>query len=88
MLWHPECNTNNMYITNEQDLIISYCRADKDAVSCEGSINVSHILTCVLTPPQPTRDAGTFATPATPVGVGFHQRWRAAGRRRLREDGG
>lgn len=50
MLWHPECNTNNMYITSEQDLIISYCRADKEALSCEASINVSHILTCVLSP--------------------------------------
>lgn len=50
MLWHPECDTNNhMYITSEQDLIISYCRADKEASSCEGSINVSHILTCVFT---------------------------------------
>ena len=24
-LWHPDCNTNNIYITSQQDLIISYC---------------------------------------------------------------
>lgn len=26
MLWHPDCNTNNIYITSSQDLIISYCK--------------------------------------------------------------
>ena len=26
-LWHPDCNTNNIYITSAQDLIISYCRS-------------------------------------------------------------
>lgn len=25
-LWHPNCNTNNIYITADQDLIISYCK--------------------------------------------------------------
>ena len=48
---HPDCNTNNIYITSQQDLIISYCR-DKSArgddddsdSSALGSINVSNIL--------------------------------------------
>ncbi|KAK1288212.1 hypothetical protein QJS10_CPB19g01946 [Acorus calamus] len=26
LLWHPDCNTNNIYITSDQDLIISYCK--------------------------------------------------------------
>uniref|UniRef100_A0A7S3PMT1 Transducin/WD40 repeat-like superfamily protein n=1 Tax=Aplanochytrium stocchinoi TaxID=215587 RepID=A0A7S3PMT1_9STRA len=29
MLWHPDCNTNNIYITSQQDLIISYCKNKK-----------------------------------------------------------
>ncbi|KMZ62762.1 hypothetical protein ZOSMA_449G00020 [Zostera marina] len=33
LLWHPDCNTNNIYITSDQDLIISYCK-----VNCENSI--------------------------------------------------
>jgi len=48
---HPDCNTNNIYITSQQDLIISYCRDksaggdDDDADSSGlGSINVSNIL--------------------------------------------
>ncbi|KAL1360205.1 uncharacterized protein LOC130977046 [Arachis stenosperma] len=49
LLWHPDCNTNNIYITSDQDLIISYCRADSDVQWLEGnaagSINVSNILT-------------------------------------------
>ncbi|KAK7294928.1 hypothetical protein RJT34_17827 [Clitoria ternatea] len=47
-LWHPDCNTNNIYITSDQDLIISYCKADTDDQWMEGSagsINVSNILT-------------------------------------------
>ncbi|RWW35208.1 hypothetical protein BHE74_00059888, partial [Ensete ventricosum] len=28
LLWHPDCNTNNIYITSDQDLIISYCKAE------------------------------------------------------------
>ncbi|CAA6658695.1 unnamed protein product [Spirodela intermedia] len=47
LLWHPDCNTNNIYITSDQDLIISYCKAEE---GCEddgevGSINMSNILT-------------------------------------------
>jgi len=48
LLWHPDCNTNNIYITSDQDLIISYCKADSDDMLLEGnagSINVSNILT-------------------------------------------
>lgn len=48
LLWHPDCNTNNIYITSDQDLIISYCKshlltcAEEERV---GSINISNILT-------------------------------------------
>lgn len=48
LLWHPDCNTNNIYITSDQDLIISYCKADTDDPLSEanaGSINISNILT-------------------------------------------
>ncbi|WJX82385.1 hypothetical protein P8452_65153 [Trifolium repens] len=48
LLWHPDCNTNNIYITSDQDLIISYCKADSEDQWMEanaGSINVSNILT-------------------------------------------
>ncbi|CAK9198733.1 unnamed protein product [Sphagnum troendelagicum] len=47
LLWYPDCNTNNIYITSEQDLIISYCKAhaDKTADEAVGSINISNILT-------------------------------------------
>lgn len=47
-LWHPDCNTNNIYITSDQDLIISYCKAESDDQWIEGnvgSINISNILT-------------------------------------------
>ena len=30
LLWHPDCNTNNIYITSGQDLIISYCKVNSD----------------------------------------------------------
>ena len=48
-LWHPDCNTNNIYITSQQDLIISYCKCgdgvDEDGPDANlGSINVSNIL--------------------------------------------
>lgn len=41
-LWHPDCNTNNIYITSQQDLIISYCKQNDGSEL--GSINVSNIL--------------------------------------------
>jgi hypothetical protein len=37
LLWHPDCNTNNIYITSDQDLIISYCKADSDDSLTEGN---------------------------------------------------
>ncbi|KAL5143934.1 hypothetical protein HKD37_09G026756 [Glycine soja] len=37
-LWHPDCNTNNIYITSDQDLIISYCKADSDDQWIEGTV--------------------------------------------------
>ena len=27
-LWYPDCNTNNIYITSDQDLIVSYCKPE------------------------------------------------------------
>lgn len=48
LLWHPDCNTNNIYITSDQELIISYCKADSEDHWTEGnagSINISNILT-------------------------------------------
>lgn len=54
LLWHPDCSTNNIYITSEQDLIISYCKADEPSPSLSdeppgdatvGSINTGNILT-------------------------------------------
>ncbi|RLM80533.1 hypothetical protein C2845_PM12G28920 [Panicum miliaceum] len=67
-LWHPNCNTNNIYITADQDLIISYCKVSKQATDCAdseagevssmGSINMSNIFTgkCVakISPSDPT----------------------------------
>ncbi|CAN6245867.1 unnamed protein product [Urochloa humidicola] len=67
-LWHPNCNTNNIYITADQDLIISYCKVSKQATDCVdseagevssmGSINMSNIFTgkCVakISPSDPT----------------------------------
>ncbi|KAF8690047.1 hypothetical protein HU200_017170 [Digitaria exilis] len=68
-LWHPNCNTNNIYITADQDLIISYCKVSNQAVtdcidteageaSSMGSINMSNIFTgkCVakISPSDPT----------------------------------
>ncbi|MBA0815389.1 hypothetical protein Gohar_000165 [Gossypium harknessii] len=40
LLWHPDCNTNNIYITSDQDLIISYCKADSDDPLSEGNVLV------------------------------------------------
>ncbi|GKV02889.1 hypothetical protein SLEP1_g15270 [Rubroshorea leprosula] len=48
LLWHPDCNTNNIYITSDQDLIISYCKAESEDQWMEGnagSIHISNILT-------------------------------------------
>lgn len=40
LLWYPDCNTNNIYITSEQDLIISYCKAHPDNSAEEGTVMV------------------------------------------------
>ncbi|KAI3708159.1 hypothetical protein L2E82_37260 [Cichorium intybus] len=48
LLWHPDCNTNNIYITSDQDLIISYYKTEAEDPLTEGnagSINISNILT-------------------------------------------
>lgn len=38
-LWHHDCNTNNIYITSDQDLIISYCKAESEDQWMEGNGN-------------------------------------------------
>uniref|UniRef100_A0A453FT83 Uncharacterized protein n=1 Tax=Aegilops tauschii subsp. strangulata TaxID=200361 RepID=A0A453FT83_AEGTS len=38
LLWHPDCNTNSIYITSNQDLIISYCKAEPDDPSSEDNV--------------------------------------------------
>eukprot|EP00271_Cylindrocystis_brebissonii_P014241 TRINITY_DN35535_c0_g1_i1.p1 TRINITY_DN35535_c0_g1~~TRINITY_DN35535_c0_g1_i1.p1 ORF type:complete len:554 (+),score=62.85 TRINITY_DN35535_c0_g1_i1:195-1856(+) len=49
VLWYPDCNTNNIYITSDQDLIMSYCKSgggeDLPGVANQSSINISNILT-------------------------------------------
>ena len=47
VLWHPDTNTSNIFITNAQDYIISYCRNSSllDGAAATGSINISHIHT-------------------------------------------
>ncbi|VFQ81107.1 unnamed protein product [Cuscuta campestris] len=48
ILWHPDCNTNNIYINRFQDLIISYCKAGSDdplSDTPSASISISNILT-------------------------------------------
>ncbi|KAJ4762044.1 Transducin/WD40 repeat-like superfamily protein [Rhynchospora pubera] len=56
LLWHPDCSSNNIYITSEQDLIISYCKAhdpshpplpspSPSGDASVGSINMSNIIT-------------------------------------------
>jgi hypothetical protein len=53
LLWYPDCNTNNIYITSEQDLIISYCKAHADKTADEAgmclSLNVTTISVGELT---------------------------------------
>ncbi|GJQ94231.1 WD40/YVTN repeat-like-containing domain-containing protein, partial [Tanacetum coccineum] len=47
-LWHPDCNTNNIYITSGQDVIISFCKSnlnDQRTDEKAGSINISNIWT-------------------------------------------
>ncbi|PWA84485.1 WD40/YVTN repeat-like-containing domain-containing protein [Artemisia annua] len=47
-LWHADCNTNNIYITSDQDVIISFCKSnlnDQWTDEKAGSINISNIWT-------------------------------------------
>ncbi|KAD4584548.1 hypothetical protein R6Q59_036578 [Mikania micrantha] len=47
-LWHSDCNTNNIHITSDQSLIISFCKGDPNDQRISGkagSINVSNIWT-------------------------------------------
>lgn len=51
LLWHSDCNTNNIYITSDQDLIISYCKVESDDQWIEGngiylSASVTELLNC------------------------------------------
>lgn len=44
LLWHSDSHTNSIYITQDQDLIMSFCHTGgSDAFDREGSINVSWI---------------------------------------------
>ncbi|KAI3694955.1 hypothetical protein L1987_77941 [Smallanthus sonchifolius] len=47
VLSHPDCNTNNIYITSDQDLIVSFCKANNNhsTRTRAGSINISNIWT-------------------------------------------
>ncbi|CAH1433216.1 unnamed protein product [Lactuca virosa] len=48
VLSHPDCNTNNIYITSDQDLIVSFCKAADNQQFTDrraGSINISNIWT-------------------------------------------
>ncbi|CAD6270067.1 unnamed protein product [Miscanthus lutarioriparius] len=49
LLWHHNCSTNDVYITSDQDLIISYCKseavAEDGTVTPFGSINAREIMT-------------------------------------------
>lgn len=59
VLWHPDCNTNNIYITSDQDLIISFCKPtdsdDQSTIYGDGKgtinifikyINTCHVMSC------------------------------------------
>ena len=41
LLWHQDCSTNNIYITSDQDLIISYCKSEAAADESTGAIVTS-----------------------------------------------
>lgn len=75
LLWHPDCNTNNIYITSDQDLIISYCKAEQACEQGEGqegklSNKTSQCLqNHSLYIPLSLKSAGTTTTATvTPVG--------------------
>lgn len=35
VLWHPDCSTNNIFVTSGQDLIFSFCKNDVDDIWIE-----------------------------------------------------
>ena len=45
LLWHHDCSTNNIYITSDQDLIISYCKSEVVAEDGTGIILKCWLLT-------------------------------------------
>ncbi|KAL1503139.1 hypothetical protein AB1Y20_011201 [Prymnesium parvum] len=46
VLWHPDTNTSNIFITAAQDYIISYCRTESSSEGLPtGTINISNIHT-------------------------------------------
>lgn len=71
-LWHTDPNTNSIYITSNQDLIMSFCKQEGNRY---GSINVSWInngkslakISC-----EPDDDAGSRSSPGHGRGSFFH----------------
>jgi hypothetical protein len=41
LLWHQDCSTNNIYITSDQDLIISYCKSEAASDQSTGAVLTS-----------------------------------------------
>jgi hypothetical protein len=41
LLWHHDCSTNNIYITCDQDLIISYCKSETLAEDGTGAVVIT-----------------------------------------------
>jgi hypothetical protein len=39
LLWHHNCSTNDVYITSDQDLIISYCKSEAVAKDGTGEVH-------------------------------------------------
>ena len=65
-LWHPDTNTNNIYITAAQDYIISYCRPKNgDESGGRGAVHISHILSgrCVAKLPTGAPEGSEEAPP-------------------------
>ena len=75
VLWHPDSNTSNIYITSTQDYILSYCRrrappASEELGACfTDSLShavhlpltyVVHLLPCRCRPEGDTRSGGTI----------------------------
>ena len=77
-LWHPDCNTNNIYITAKQDIIVSFCRDETTTehghATVKGSVNVSNIFTgkCVAKIAQGTSDEPRHAKALERVSAVFY----------------